>query len=71
MQHRFVPSVSTASYFEVLNAYLETHGCPAAFYSDKRPGVERQMELPRPTPGQLLAAKCTVRSVLLSFFHRY
>lgn len=35
MQLRFVPSESTASYFEVLEGYLETHGCPVAFYSDK------------------------------------
>ena len=35
MQLRFVPSESTDSYFEALNGYLTTHGCPAAFYSDK------------------------------------
>lgn len=35
MQLRFVPSESTSSYFEVLRSYLETHGCPVAFYSDK------------------------------------
>jgi len=35
MQLRFVPSESTASYFDVLDGYLETHGCPVAFYSDK------------------------------------
>src|SRR5277367_6750476 len=35
MQLRFVPSESTNSYFEVLQGYLETHGCPVAFYSDK------------------------------------
>ncbi len=35
MQLRFVPSESTASYFEVLHSYLQTHGCPVAFYSDK------------------------------------
>ncbi len=36
MQLWFVPSESTASYFEVLEGYLETHGCcPVAFYSDK------------------------------------
>ncbi len=35
MQLRFVPSESTASYFEALRGYLETHGCPVAFYSDK------------------------------------
>ena len=35
MQLRFVPSESTTSYFEALRGYLETHGCPVAFYSDK------------------------------------
>ncbi len=35
MQLRFVPSESTSSYFEALQGYLETHGCPVAFYSDK------------------------------------
>jgi len=35
MQLRFVPSESTASYFEALQSYLQTHGCPVAFYSDK------------------------------------
>ena len=35
MQLRFVPSESTASYFEALQGYLQTHGCPVAFYSDK------------------------------------
>src|ERR1700710_732334 len=35
MQLRFVPSESTDSYFEALNGYLTTHGCPTAFYSDK------------------------------------
>ena len=35
MQLRFVPSESTNSYFEVLQGYLEAHGCPVAFYSDK------------------------------------
>ena len=35
LQLRFVPSESTASYFEVLQGYLQTHGCPVAFYSDK------------------------------------
>jgi transposase len=31
----FVPSESTFAYFEVLKSYLETHGKPVAFYSDK------------------------------------
>src|SRR5258708_8580311 len=35
MQLRFVPSESTESYFEALNGYLTTHGCPTAFYSAK------------------------------------
>jgi hypothetical protein len=35
MQLRFVPSESAFSYFEALRGYLETHGCPVAFYSDK------------------------------------
>src|ERR1700730_9102609 len=30
MELRFVPSESTASYFEALQAYLERHGCPMA-----------------------------------------
>lgn len=35
MQLRFVPSESTDSYFKALEGYLETYGCPVAFYSDK------------------------------------
>jgi hypothetical protein len=35
MQLHFVPSESTASYFEALHGYLNSHGCPVAFYSDK------------------------------------
>jgi transposase len=35
MQLRFVPSESTDTYFEALQGYLATHGCPVAFYSDK------------------------------------
>lgn len=35
MELRFAPSESTFSYFEVLEQYLETHGRPVAFYSDK------------------------------------
>jgi transposase len=31
----FVPSESTFAYFKVLQRYLETHGKPVAFYSDK------------------------------------
>jgi len=34
-QLRFVKSESTFSYFEALELYLEAHGCPVAFYSDK------------------------------------
>jgi len=35
MQLRFVRSESTESYFEALRNYLDTHGCPVAFYSDR------------------------------------
>jgi len=35
MQLRFVPSESTTSYFQALQGYLDAHGCPVAFYSDK------------------------------------
>src|SRR3954447_8498332 len=35
MQLRFVPSESAFAYFEALKGYLEAHGCPVAFYSDK------------------------------------
>ena len=35
MQLRFVLSESTASYFEALEGYVQSHGCPVAFYSDK------------------------------------
>ena len=35
MQLRFVPSESTDSYFAALQGYLQAHGCPVAFYSDK------------------------------------
>src|SRR6195952_1908889 len=35
MQLRFVASESTSSYFDCLRGYLDTHGCPVAFYSDK------------------------------------
>jgi len=35
MQLRFVLSESTSSYFDCLRGYLETHGCPVAFYSYK------------------------------------
>ena len=35
MQLRFVASESTHSYFKALEGYLETYGCPIAFYSDK------------------------------------
>src|SRR5215213_7475856 len=35
MQLRFVPSESAFTYFEALRGYLEAHGCPVAFYSDK------------------------------------
>ena len=35
MELRFVPSESTFSYFEALERYLQNHGRPVAFYSDK------------------------------------
>jgi hypothetical protein len=35
MQLRFVPSESAFTYFEALQGYLETHGCPVALYSDR------------------------------------
>ena len=35
MQLRSVPSESTDSYFAALRGYLDAHGCPVAFYSDK------------------------------------
>lgn len=35
MQLRFVASESTGSYFEALEVYLTTHGCPVAFYSER------------------------------------
>jgi hypothetical protein len=35
MQLRFVPSESTDSYFAALKGYVNEHGCPVAFYSDK------------------------------------
>lgn len=35
MQLKFVPSESAFAYFEALKGYLEAHGCPVAFYSDR------------------------------------
>ena len=35
MELRFVPSESTFAYFEALKGYLQHHGKPVAFYSDK------------------------------------
>jgi hypothetical protein len=35
MQLRFVPAESAFTYFEALQGYLETYGCPVAFYSDR------------------------------------
>lgn len=35
MRLLFVPSESSFAYFKALQGYLETHGCPVAFYSDK------------------------------------
>lgn len=35
MQHRFVKSESTFTYFQAIQGYLEKHGKPLALYSDK------------------------------------
>jgi transposase len=35
MELRFVPSESTFAYFDALKSYLQHHGKPVAFYSDK------------------------------------
>jgi hypothetical protein len=35
MQLRFAASESAFAYFDALQGYLEAHGCPIAFYSDK------------------------------------
>src|SRR6202021_1188416 len=35
MELRFVPSESRFAYFETLKSYLQRHGRPVAFYSDK------------------------------------
>ena len=35
LQARFVPSETTFAYFEALEGYLEAHGRPVAFHSDK------------------------------------
>src|SRR5947209_1035574 len=35
MQLHFVPTESSFAYFEATRAYLERHGKPVAFYSDK------------------------------------
>ena len=43
MQLRFVPRESTEAYFQALRGYLESHGCPVAFYSDKH-SVFRPMQ---------------------------
>jgi hypothetical protein len=36
MQLRFVTSESAFDYFRATRAYLEAHGKPVAFYSDKQ-----------------------------------
>ena len=41
MQLRFVTSESTFDYFRTTRAYLEAHGKPVAFYSDKH-GIFRR-----------------------------
>ncbi len=35
MHLHFAPTESTFSYFEATRAYLERHGKPVAFYSDR------------------------------------
>lgn len=35
MQLRFVTSENTESYFAALRGYLDDHGCPVGFYSDR------------------------------------
>ena len=35
MKLRFVRSQSTETYFQALLGYLNQHGCPLAFYSDR------------------------------------
>ena len=44
MHLRFVPTKSTFDYFEATRAYLQRHGKPVAFYSDKHSvfGVNRK-----------------------------
>ena len=43
MQLHFVPTESAFAYFEATRAYLEQHGKPVAFYSDK-PSIFRSVQ---------------------------
>jgi hypothetical protein len=52
---RVVKSESTFSYFEALEFYLTAHGCPVAFYSNKRLGevlswIKSEQDASRPAP---------------------
>lgn len=46
MHLRFVQSESTFSYFEATRGYIERHGKPMAFYSDKA-SVDRSKKMPK------------------------
>ncbi len=48
MELRFVTSESTFSYFEALESYVNTHGRPVAFYSDKH----TVFRIPKPSDNQ-------------------
>jgi hypothetical protein len=51
MELRFVPSESTFSYFAATRTYLERHGKPVAFYSDKASIFRINATAPRKTEG--------------------
>ena len=51
MELRFVPSESTFSYFAATRTYLERHGKPIAFYSDKASIFRINATEPRKTAG--------------------
>ena len=63
MQLRFVTSESTFDYFRTTRAYLEEHGKPVAFYSDKH-GIFRmnskEADLKRITPPEGIATAAPV-----------
>jgi hypothetical protein len=46
LQLGFVKSESTFSYFSTLELYLQAHGCPVAFYSDKHTVFRWQSPMP-------------------------